>query len=78
MVVTPMKATNEMLLGQLGDFDHDVIFGHAANSGHWNVIVKDGTTDLEFIVIISGSFPTNNDKAVNIQNVGKIFQQYPW
>ena len=42
------RQSNKRLLGQLYDFDQDMIIGNAASDGQENNVVNEGTSDRGF------------------------------
>ena len=61
MVSTRKKRqSNKRLLGQLDDFDQDMIIGNAVSERQGNTAVNQGTNDRDFTVGTS-----NNDSVIN-------------
>ena len=63
------RQSKRRLLSQLDELDQDAVIGNAADGGHQNVVVNDGTFDRGFTVNISGSISTTNENAVNVQTL---------
>ena len=78
MVSTQKKTqSNGGLFGQLSDFDHDIVFGHAANNEQQNVVANDGTIDRGLTVNNSGSVSMkkiDREKGNNVDTVENRMQ----
>ena len=76
MVSTRMKTQQHgLFLRHLDDFEQDVFFGDAANSGQQKFVVKNGTNDREVTVSNSGSISTTRMNTVNVQTMEKCFNE---
>ena len=68
MVSTRKKRqSNKRLLGQLDDFDQDIVVGNAASERQENILVNEGTNDRDFTAgtVIDNSAVTGN--AMNVK-----------
>ena len=76
MVSTRRKRqSNSRLLGQLDDFDGDVIIGNATSERQENYMVNEGTNDRDFTVGTSSSNAVIHENVVNIRTLEKCFNE---
>ena len=76
MVSTRKKRqSNRRLLSQLDDFYQDVIIGNAASERQENVVVNEGTNDLDFTVSISNNNTALNESTVNVKTLERCFNE---
>ena len=76
MVSTRKKRqSNKKLLGQLDDFDHDMIIGNAVSERQENVVVDEGTYDRDFTVGTSKNDSVINGNAVKVKTLERCFNE---
>ena len=74
MVSTRKKRqSSRRLLGQLDDFDQDMIIGNAASERQENVVVNEGTNDQDFTVSNSSNNATVNESTVIVKTLERCF-----
>ena len=66
---------NRKRFSHLNDFERDVIFGNAVSSGQQNVLVSNGSVDLEFIVNNNDGISTTNENTRNVQKLESCFNE---
>ena len=76
MVSTRKKRqSNKRLLGQLDDFDQDMIIGNAASERQETVVVNEGTNDQDFTVGTSNVSLIVNENALNVKTLERFFNE---
>ena len=76
MVSTGKKRhSNRRLLGQLGDFDQDMIIGNAANQRRDSTVVNEITNDRVSTVSSSSNISANNENAVSVKTLERCFKE---
>ena len=76
MVSTRKKRqSNKRLLGQLDDFDQDVIIGNTTSERQENVVVSEGTNDRDFTVGTSNVSAVVNENALNVKTLERRFNE---
>ena len=76
MVSTRKKRqSNKKLLGQLDDFDQDIIIGNTASEKHQNTRVNGGTVNLDFTVGTSGNNLMTNEITVKVKTLKRCFNE---
>ena len=74
MVSTRKKRqSNRRLISQLDEFDQDMYIGNAVSERQENIVVNQGTNDLDFTVGTSSNDSTMNEKAMDGEIFGKVF-----
>ena len=69
------KQSKRRLLGQLDDFDQDVIIGNTVRDRQENATVIEATSDQEFTVGNLCSDLATNENAVNVKTLEKCFNE---
>ena len=62
-----------MILGQLDDFDQDMIIGNAVSEVQENAVVKEGTNDRDFTVGTSNNDSVFNGSAMSVKTLEMCF-----
>ena len=76
MVSTRKKRqSNKRLLGQLDDFDQDMIIGNAASERQENTVVNEGTNDWDFTVGTSIDSSIVNGNAMSAKTLERCFNE---
>ena len=76
MVSTRKKRqSSKRLLGQLDDFDQDMIIGNAASARQENIVVNEGTNDRDFTVGTSSNNTAINENVVNVKTLERCFNE---
>ena len=76
MVSTRKKRqSNKKLLGQLDDFDHDMIIGNAVSERQENFVVDEGTNDRDFTVGTSNNDSVINGNAMSVKTLERCFNE---
>ena len=76
MVSTRKKRqSNRGLLGQLNNFDQDIIIGNTASERQENVTVNEGNNDRDFTVGISSNNLITNENALNVETLERCFNE---
>ena len=76
MVSTRKKRqSNKRLLGQLDDFDQDMIIGNAASERQETVVVNEGTNDQDFTVGTSNVSSIVNENALKVKTLERFFNE---
>ena len=76
MVSTRKKRqSNKRRLGQLEDFDQDMIIGNAASERQENVAVNEGIDDQDFTVGTSNVSSIINENALNVKTLERCFNE---
>ena len=76
MVSTRKKRqSNKKLLGQLDDFDKDMIFGNAVSERQENAVVNEGTNDGEYTVGTSNNNSVINGNAMSVKTLERCFNE---
>ena len=76
MVSTRKKRqSNKRLLGQLDDFDQDMILGCAVSERQENAVVNEGTNDRDFTVSTSNNDSVINESTVNVKTLERCFNE---
>ena len=76
MVSTRRKRqSNRRLLSQLGDSDQDMIIGNAASTREENIVVNEGTNDLDFTAVTSSNNTVINENVVNVKTLERCFNE---
>ena len=74
MVSNPKKRqSSRRILGQLDNFDQDVIIDNAASERQENIMVNESTSDRVFTLAISSSNRVFNANAVNVTTLERCF-----
>ena len=69
------RQSNRRLLSQLDDFDQDLIIGNAVSERQENVVVNEGTNDLNFTVSTSSNDPIVNGNAMSVKTLERCFNE---
>ena len=69
------KQSNRRLLSQLDDFDQDLIIGNSVKERQENVVVNEGTNDLNFTVGTSSNDPFVNGNAMSVKTLERCFNE---
>ena len=69
------KQSNRRFLGQLGDFDQDLIIGNAASDGQENNVVSEGTSDRDFTTGTPNSNVAINESTSNMKTLERCFNE---
>ena len=76
MVSTRKKRqANKRLLGQLDDFDQDMIIGNAVSERRENAVVNEGANDRHFTLGTSNNDPVTNGNAMSVKNLERCFNE---
>ena len=76
MVSTRKKRqSNRRLLGQLDDFDQDMIIGNTASERQENTVVNEGTNDQDFTVGTSNVSSIVNGSVANVKTWERCFNE---
>ena len=76
MVSTRKKRqSNKKLLGQLDDFDQDMIIGNAVSERQENAVVNEGTNDRNFTVGTSNNDSVFNGNAMSVKTLERCFNE---
>ena len=76
MVSTRKKRqSNKKLLGQLDDFDQDMIIGNAVSERQGNVVVNEGTNDRDFTVSTCNNDSVVNGNAMSVKTLERCFNE---
>ena len=76
MVSTRKKRqSNRSLLGQLDDFDQDMVIANAASERQENIVVNEGTNDRGFTVGTSSNSAAINESMVNVKTLERCFNE---
>ena len=76
MVSTRKKRqSNKTLLGQLDDFDRDMIIGNAVSERQENAVVNEGTNDRDFTVGTSNNDSVVNGNAMSVKILERCFNE---
>ena len=74
MVSTRKKRqSNRRLLGQLDEFDQDMIIGNAVSDRQENIVVNEGTNAQVFTVGTSSNISVVNGNAMDVKNLQRCF-----
>ena len=76
MVSTRKKRqSNKNLLGQLDDFNQDMIIGNAVSEKQENAVVNEGTNDRDFTVGTSNNDSVINGNAMSVKTLERCFNE---
>ena len=67
------KQSNKWFLGQLDEFDQDLIIGDAASERQGNLMVIEGNKDRDFTVRTSSKNLANIENTVNVRTLEICF-----
>ena len=69
------RHSNKRLLGQLDDFDQDLIIGNAVSERQENAVVNEGTNDRAFTVGASSNDSIVNGNAISVKTLERCFNE---
>ena len=76
MVSTRRKRqSNKRFLGQLDDFDQDMIIGNAVSERQENAVADEGTNDRDFTVGTSNKDSVINGNAMSVKTLERCFNE---
>ena len=76
MVSTPKKRqSSRRLLGQLDDFDQDMIIGNAVSERQENTVVNEGANDRDFTVGTSSKISVVKGNAMSVKTLERCFNE---
>ena len=76
MVSTRKKRqSNKRLLGQLDDFDQDMISGNAVSARQESAVVNEGSNDRNFTVDTSNNDSVINENAMSVKTLERCFNE---
>ena len=76
MVSTRKKGqSNERLLGQLDDFDQDIVVGNTASEKQETILVNEGTNDRLFTAGTTIDNSAVNENAMNVETLQRYFNE---
>ena len=69
------RQSNKRLLGQLDDFDQDMIIGNAVSDRQENAVVNEGNLDRDFTVGTSNNDSVINGNAMSVKTLERCFNE---
>ena len=69
------RQLNKRLLGQIDEFDQDIILGNAARESQENIVVNECTNDRDFTVCTSSSNSATNEVVGNVKTLERCFNE---
>ena len=70
------KQSNRRVLGQLDNFDQDMVIGNTASDRQENTVVNEGNNDRGFTVGTSSNYLTTNESMVNVKTLERCFNDW--
>ena len=69
------RQLNKRLLGQIDEFDQDIILGNAARESQEKTVVNEGTNDRDFTVGTSSNNSATNEFVENVKTSERCFNE---